>query len=246
MNFNTLYQLYYLAKNRPAVLNEAETMLLMPDLFAYFLTGKKRLEYTNASTTNLLDAKTKKINTELLDKLGIRSDIFPEMIFPGEAYGNLLPEICEELHCDSVPVIAVPTHDTASAVCAVPTLEKDYAYISCGTWSLLGTVIDEPILTEESLGVGFTNEGGDGSEFTGVAGFVEFAGRAEAGEKTVSAEAVARVIRIFPIRWSVGRRRLSVEELFRERGQGIVPYFRCARTKSAGQKRRGKGEKRVK
>lgn len=159
MNFNTLYQLYYLAKNRPAVLNEAETMLLMPDLFAYFLTGKKRLEYTNASTTNLLDAKTKTINKTLLSKLGIRTDIFPEMIFPGEAYGDLLPEICEELHCESVPVIAVPTHDTASAVCAVPTLEKDYAYISCGTWSLLGTVIDEPIRTAESLKAGFTNEG---------------------------------------------------------------------------------------
>ncbi len=159
MNFNTLYQLYYLAKYRPATLAEAKCCLLIPDLFAYFLTGKKRIEYTNASTTNILNAKTKKINFELLEKLGIKSDIFPEMIFPGEAYGNLLPEICEELHCESVPVIAVPTHDTASAVCAVPTKQKDYAYISCGTWSLLGTVIDEPILTDESRKIGFTNEG---------------------------------------------------------------------------------------
>lgn len=159
MNFNTLYQLYYLAKNRPAVLEQAKSFLMIPDLFAYFLTGEKRLEYTNASTTNMLDAKTKKINTELLDKLGIKTDIFPKMIFPGEIYGNLLPEICEELHCESVPVIAVPTHDTASAVCAVPTTHKDYAYISCGTWSLLGTVIDEPVLSEESREIGFTNEG---------------------------------------------------------------------------------------
>ena len=78
MNFNTLYQLYYLAKNRPATLAQAETFLMIPDLFAYFLTGKKRLEYTNASTTNMLDAKTKKINTEVLDKLGIKSDISPK------------------------------------------------------------------------------------------------------------------------------------------------------------------------
>ncbi len=159
MNFNTLYQLYYLSKYRPESLAEAETLLLMPDLFAYFLTGKKRMEYTNASTTNLLDAKEKKIDYKLLEKLGIKSDIFPEMIFPGEAYGNLLPEICEELHCESVPVIAVPTHDTASAVYAVPTKVKDYAYISCGTWSLFGTVVDEPILSEESRLTGFTNEG---------------------------------------------------------------------------------------
>ncbi|MBR6693833.1 MAG: rhamnulokinase [Clostridia bacterium] len=159
MNFNTLYQLYYLAKYRPETLNEAETFLMIPDLFAYFLTGKKRLEYTNASTTNILDAKSKTINKEMLAKLGIKNDIFPEMIFPGETYGNLLPEICEELHCESVPVIAVPTHDTASAVYAVPTKEKDYAYISCGTWSLFGTVVDEPILSEESRKIGFTNEG---------------------------------------------------------------------------------------
>ncbi len=159
MNFNTLYQLYYLAKYRPEALNEAETFLMIPDLFAYFLTGKKRLEYTNASTTNILDAKSKTINKELLERLGIKSDIFPEMIFPGETYGNLLPEICDELHCESVPVIAVPTHDTASAVYAVPTKEKDYAYISCGTWSLFGTVVDEPILSEESRKIGFTNEG---------------------------------------------------------------------------------------
>lgn len=159
MNFNTLYQLYYLTKYRPEVLAQAETALLMPDLFAYMLTGEKRLEYTNASTTNLIDAKKREISTELLDKLGIRKDLFPKMIHPGEVYGNLLPEICEELHCESVPVIAAPTHDTASAVAAVPTKEKDYAYISCGTWSLLGTVNDEPITTPESCTVGFTNEG---------------------------------------------------------------------------------------
>lgn len=159
MSFNTLYQLYYLSKYRPDTLAQAKTFLMIPDLFAYFLTGEKRLEYTNASTTNMLNAETKEIDYGMLEKLGIRTDIFPKMIFPGETYGMLLPEICEELHCKSVPVIAAPTHDTASAVCAVPTTSKDYAYISCGTWSLLGTVIDNPITTEKSCNIGFTNEG---------------------------------------------------------------------------------------
>ncbi len=159
MSFNTLYQLYYLSKYRPDTLAQAKTFLMIPDLFAYFLTGEKRLEYTNASTTNMLNAETKQIDYGMLEKLGIRTDIFPKMIFPGETYGMLLPEICEELHCKSVPVIAAPTHDTASAVCAVPTTSKDYAYISCGTWSLIGTVIDNPITTETSCNVGFTNEG---------------------------------------------------------------------------------------
>lgn len=158
-NFNTIYQLFYLAKNRPQILNQADKILLMPDLFAYLLTGKKRMEYTIASTTGLINSKTKKIDTELAELLGIKSDIFPEIIMPGEIYGNLSKEICDELHCESVPVIAVATHDTASAVASVPSLEKDYAYISCGTWSLFGTVCENSINTEDANKIGFTNEG---------------------------------------------------------------------------------------
>lgn len=159
LNFNTVYQLYYLSKYRTDTLNRAKTFLMIPDLFAYFLTGAKRLEYTNASTTNLLNPNTKKIDDEILKKLNIPQSIFPEMIMPGESYGNLSAEICDELHCESVPVFAVATHDTASAVASVPTNEKDYAYISCGTWSLLGTVNDEPLLSDKSATIGFTNEG---------------------------------------------------------------------------------------
>ena len=156
---NTIYQFAALKKYRPELLAQADKVLLMPDLFAYFLTGKMRTEYTEASTTNLLDAKTKRIDTELLNIIGIKEDIFPQMILPGETYGMLSDDICEELHCQSVPVVAVATHDTASAVASVPTQNKDYAYISCGTWSLFGTVIDEPILTEQSCEAGYTNEG---------------------------------------------------------------------------------------
>ncbi len=159
IDINTVYQFQYLVKHRPEVLAQAETMLMIPDLFAYFLTGAKRVEYTNASTTGMLDATTKDWSEPVLNALGLSKDLFPALIRPGEIYGNLLPEICEELHCDSVPVIAVATHDTASAVASVPTCEKDYAYISCGTWSLFGTVNDTPILTEQSRQIAFTNEG---------------------------------------------------------------------------------------
>lgn len=159
VSFNTLYQLQYLQTHRPEVLQQAKTVLMMPDLFAYFLTGAKRAEYTEASTTNILDPRTHDWNEKVLAKLGLSKNLFGKIIMPGEVYGNLLPEICEELHCKSVPVIAVASHDTASAVASVPTTQQDYAYISCGTWSLLGTVIDTPILTKESSTADFTNEG---------------------------------------------------------------------------------------
>lgn len=159
LDLNTIYQLEALVNNQPELLAQTKKILLIPDLFAYFLTGEMRTEYTEASTTGMLDPATKEWSEEVLNALGISSDMFGEMINPGQVYGNLLPEICEELHCDSVPVIAVATHDTASAVASVPTQEKDYAYISCGTWSLFGTVNDQPILSEESLAAGFTNEG---------------------------------------------------------------------------------------
>ncbi len=159
VDINTVYQLQYMVKYRKETMAQAKTFLMIPDLFAYFLTGAKRVEYSNASTTGLLDPTTKQWNEKVLSALGIRKDLFGELIKPGEIYGNLLPEICEELHCDSVPVVAVASHDTASAVASVPTQEKDYAYISCGTWSLFGTIIDIPILSEESRQISFTNEG---------------------------------------------------------------------------------------
>lgn len=158
-NFNTLFQLYSMYKTRPEIAAMAETVLFIPDLFAYFLTGEKRMEYTIASTGGFLDPIKKEVNTDILEKLGINKNLFPKIIMPGESYGLLSREICDELHCEPVPVFAVATHDTASAVASVPTNNADYAYISCGTWSLFGTVTDKPILTEKSNEVGFTNEG---------------------------------------------------------------------------------------
>lgn len=163
LRFNTLYQLYYLAKYRKDLLERTHKMLFIPDYFAYLLTGEMRGELTIASTSNFLDPYHKTYDTELLEKLGIPTSILPELIAPGEIYGTLTKELCEEFHCQPIPVIAACTHDTASAVAAAPAKGK-FAYISCGTWSLFGTELASPCITPESEAVQYTNEGGwDGS-----------------------------------------------------------------------------------
>ena len=159
MRINTLYQLYYLAKYRPEMLKVTDRILFMPDLFAYFLTGAKRAEETIASTSNFLDPYTRSWNKALLEKLGIPGDILPALIKPGESYGMLCEEFCREFDCDPIPVIAVCTHDTASAVASAPA-EGDFVYISCGTWSLFGTELTAPLITPESEKIQYTNEGG--------------------------------------------------------------------------------------
>lgn len=159
MRINTLYQLYYLAKYRPDLLERTEKMLFIPDYFAYLLTGVMRAEATIASTSNFFDPYRKTFDTGLLEKLGIPTRILPEIIRPGEIYGMLTPDLCREFKCDPVPVIAVCTHDTASAVAAAPA-EGHFAYISCGTWSLFGTELEKPCITPESEAVQYTNEGG--------------------------------------------------------------------------------------
>ncbi len=152
MKFNSVYQLM------KSDFCAGDKILLIPDLIAYFLTGEMRMEYTNASTTNLLNAKTHELDDEVLKIAGLDKSIFAKMIKPGDSYGNLKAEICAECGCKSVPVIAVGTHDTASAVHAVPSEEDEFLFISSGTWSLLGTVIKEPILSEQSERLNFTNE----------------------------------------------------------------------------------------
>ena len=164
MHFNTLYQLYYLAHKEPEKLEAARMLLQIPDLFAYFLTGVQKGERTNASTTNMLNPVTREWDVELLQKLGIPTHMLPELIDAGSVYGNIRPELCKELGLKPVPVIAVGTHDTASAVVAAPAAEKDFVYISCGTWSLFGTEADAPVLTPESEAFNFTNEGGYGGK----------------------------------------------------------------------------------
>ncbi len=159
MRINTLYQLYYLAKYRKSVMDRVDKILFIPDLFAYFLTGKMRAEATEASTSNFYNPYKKEFDKELLEKLGIRSDILPEIINPGESYGMLSEELCREFDCEPIPVIAVCTHDTASAVAAAPA-KGDFVYISCGTWSLFGTELSEPLINAESEKIDYTNEGG--------------------------------------------------------------------------------------
>lgn len=160
LRINTLYQLMALKLNEPEILERAEKMLLIPDLFAFMLTGEMKAEASIASTTNLFDPNTANWNFELIEKLGLPKDIFAPVIPAGSVYGQLSDDICEELGCEKVPVIAVATHDTASAVAATPSLTDDFVYISCGTWSLFGIESRTPILTDEAADANFTNEGG--------------------------------------------------------------------------------------
>ena len=162
MRINTLYQLAYLVKEEPELLERTETLLLTPDLFGFFLTGEKRAEYTIASTTNLLDPAAGDWDRELCRKLGIPDRILPPIIQPGEQLGLLRPELCEELGCERVPVIAIACHDTASAVVSAPASADDFVYISCGTWSLFGTELNTPLRDDRAAAANFTNEGGFG------------------------------------------------------------------------------------
>lgn len=162
MRFNTVYQLYYMANCERELWDKTDKILLMPDLIAYMLTGKMRLERTNASTTNLLNAQKGVIDDVILSRLGIKSSVFAPIIEPGETYGTIKNDLAEETGLAGVPVVAVCTHDTASAVAAVPTTVDSFAYISSGTWSLLGTELSAPMTGEEAELSNLTNEVGYG------------------------------------------------------------------------------------
>lgn len=160
MHFNTIYQLMYLKYNEPELLAQADKFLMMPDLFAYFLTGEMKEEASIASTSNLLNPTTKDWDFELIEKLGLDKKLFAPIVKSGSIYGYLSDEICNELGCKKVPVVAVCSHDTASAVAATPTSAEDFVYISCGTWSLFGIESKTPFLSDEAYKADFTNEGG--------------------------------------------------------------------------------------
>jgi rhamnulokinase len=165
--FNTLYQLLALTRSKASVLNAAESLLLMGDLFAYLLCGVKSCDYTNASTTQLLDPFQKTWSEELLDKMQLPKHLLLEPASPGTVLGPILPDVAEMTGLDpSTPVIAPGTHDTASAVAAVPVTEPgdDWVYLSSGTWSLFGAELDAPHVTRTALEDGFTNEGGVGNK----------------------------------------------------------------------------------
>lgn len=155
---NTLYQ-FLCDKDVPATAC-AETALFMPDLLNYFLTGVQKTEYTIASTSQMLDARARAFDTEMLSELGLR-DLFPPIVMPGTIIGTLSDAICEELMVDRIPVVAVTSHDTAAAVVCTPMEDaKRSLYVSCGTWLLLGAETDEPVIDEKSMTYNYTNEGG--------------------------------------------------------------------------------------
>jgi rhamnulokinase len=161
MPINTLFQLYSLVEADDPLLAIADTMLLMPDLFHYWLSGRQTAEYTIASTTQMLHCESRTWASSLLNRVGIPTRLLPPLIHPGNLIGELRGEIIRETNLkNSAPVIAVGSHDTASAVVAVPSLDEHSAYISSGTWSLVGVEIAEPILDARALRLNFTNEGG--------------------------------------------------------------------------------------
>lgn len=166
MNINSLYQLYVLQRDSPRLLNLASKLLFMPDLFNYFLTGTFASERTIASTSQFYDPVRKHFATDMLRKLGIHASFLPELIDPGMESGPVLPYIADlcGLPQDTI-VYATGSHDTASAVAAVPASPKEnWCYISSGTWSLMGIEIDESIINADSLEANFTNESGVGGK----------------------------------------------------------------------------------
>lgn len=162
MEINTLSQL--LSIKGTAQLESARHLLFIPDLFSYFLTGKATNEYCIASTSELLDAKKRDWSWDTINALGLPEHIFGEIVMPGTVRGKLREDIAQETGLGEIDVVAVGSHDTASAVAAVPAIEGDgiMAFLSSGTWSLLGVELPEPILTEDARKAEFTNEGGVG------------------------------------------------------------------------------------
>jgi rhamnulokinase len=159
---NTIYQLA--AAARTPQLAAARTLLLIPDLLAYWLTGELGAEVTNASTTQLYDVRAQAWATGLMERAGISPGLFPALRRPGATIGGLRPDVARQCglagRAAPLPVIAVGSHDTASAVVSVPARGRDFAYISCGTWSLVGVELDRPVLTDASRAANFSNEAG--------------------------------------------------------------------------------------
>lgn len=161
MPINTLYQLLSMVEAHSAALDAAQTLLLMPDLFNFWLAGRKAVEFTNATTTQMYDQRAGDWAWPLLERLGLPVHILPRVARPATVLGPLLDSVAEEIGAGAnVPVIAPACHDTGAAVAAVPAAEGRWAYISSGTWSLVGAEVARPVITSQSLADNFTNEGG--------------------------------------------------------------------------------------
>ncbi|MBR3846238.1 MAG: rhamnulokinase [Alistipes sp.] len=160
MNFNSLFQLYAQHKEQSSALKHADKLLFMPDALSYLLTGKKVCEYTILSTSQFMNPRTKQVDAELLAVAGVKPELIPEVVMPGTEVGRLTPSLAKATGLGEIPVVAVAGHDTGSAVAAVPAEGEGFAYLSSGTWSLMGVELREPEITEESFAMNFTNEGG--------------------------------------------------------------------------------------
>lgn len=160
MNFNSLFQLYAMRKNNDSALAGAEKILFVPDALSYMLTGKMVCEYTIASTSQMLDPRTKQLDEQLLASVGLSRDNFGRMVNPATEIGVLTKEVQQLTGLGAIPVIAVAGHDTGSAVAAVPAKDEKFAYLSSGTWSLMGIETRNAIINDLSYERNFTNEGG--------------------------------------------------------------------------------------
>jgi rhamnulokinase len=165
MPLNTLFQLFSMVKTDSPTLKQTEVLLFMPDLINFLLCAVKKTEFTFATTSQLFNPLRRQWDGELFTALGVSRDIMQQIVEPGTVLGSLANAVCRETGMDSVPVIATASHDTASAVAAVPARGDDWIYISSGTWSLMGIEIDRPLLSQDALRFNFTNEGGVGNTF---------------------------------------------------------------------------------
>lgn len=160
IQLNSLYQLLAMARTSSPTLAAAKTFLNMPDLFNFWLTGRKASEFTIATTTQCYDPRADDWARNMLEELGIPGAIFGDIVAPGTVLGTLRPSVMDETGCKPIAVVAPATHDTGAAVAAVPAVGEDYIYLSSGTWSLMGIEVTEPVISEQSLAYNFTNEGG--------------------------------------------------------------------------------------
>ena len=160
MDFNSIFQLYAMKETGVSALMHAKRLLFMPDLLTYMLTGNAVCEYTIASTSGMVNPRTRQFEMPLLERLGLRTDILLPLVQPGTVVGTLRPAVAKATGIGEVPVVAVAGHDTASAVAAVMGAGSHAAYLSSGTWSLMGIVVEEPILSPRAAELNFTNEGG--------------------------------------------------------------------------------------
>ena len=160
MKLNTLYQLLSMVISKSPILDIADCLLMMPDLFNYWLCGSKQIEFSIATTTQCFNPKTMNWAYELLESLDIPAHIFQEVIHPGTILGSLRNSLADEINLGQVPIVAPACHDTGSAVVAIPAENEQFAWISSGTWSIMGIVSPDPVISDKSLDYNFTNEGG--------------------------------------------------------------------------------------